>query len=193
MRIKEEKGILRGQNVFFPPLFWLAVCLVTAVLVGCANPERQPASLSTAVSEPVRIQDLVISTGQTVYVPAYAKIFIDARGRTIDLVVTLTIHNTDFQNEIILTSVRYFNAQGELRKEYLPQPMRLSPLATTEFLVENSADDGGMGTNFVVEWVAAQPVYEPIVEAIMIQVASGQGISFTSPGRVIYEISPENQ
>lgn len=139
------------------------------------------------------MQDLIISTGQTIYVPAYAKIFIDPGGRMIDLVVTLSIHNTDFQHEIILTSVRYYNAQGELLKEYLTDPIPLGPLATTEFLVANDPGNGGMGANFIVEWVAAQPVYEPVVEAVMVQVASGQGISFTSPGRIISQIRPDGE
>jgi hypothetical protein len=42
-----------------------------------------------------------------------------------------------------------------------------------------------LGANFIVEWVASTEVSEPIVEAIMIGTDFQQGISFTSPGKVI--------
>jgi hypothetical protein len=44
---------------------------------------------------------------------------------------------------------------------------------------------GGVGANFIVEWIAEKEVSEPVVEAVMISAASNQGISFVSPGRII--------
>ena len=41
---------------------------------------------------------------------------------------------------------------------------------------------GGLGANFLVEWVAEQPVYGPVVEAVMIGTAGTQAISFVSTG-----------
>lgn len=56
------------------------------------------------------------------------------RDRTIDLAVTLTVHNTDFEHTIVLTSVRYYDTQGQLLKEYLTEPRPLEALASTDFL-----------------------------------------------------------
>ena len=49
-------------------------------------------------SETISVQDLDISSGQTVFVPAYSEVYTDSNGRTIDLAVTLSVHNTDFEN-----------------------------------------------------------------------------------------------
>lgn len=166
---------------------WLVLLMLIMFLLGCnSNPPDQ--ALPPLDEETVQVQDLDITTGQTIYVPAYSEIYFAGNGRTLDLAVTLSIHNTDFENPIFITSVRYYDTQGQMVKEYLQQPQRLGPLASTDFFVEPGNQTGGTGTNFIVEWVAEQPVYEPIVETVMINTASAQGISFTSPGRVIRQL-----
>ena len=42
---------------------------------------------------------------------------------------------------------------------------------------------GGSGTNFIVSWNAEEPVYRPIVEAVMIGFFKEHSISFMSPAR----------
>lgn len=161
--------------------------LTLGVAVACTSP---PANQPTPQPAP-SIQDLDIAVGQTIYVPAYTKIYSSSRGQTLDLTVTLSIHNTDTDQSIFITSIRYYDAQGSLVKEYLDNPLQLPPLATADFYAEAiTAPGDGLGANFIVEWGAEQPVYEPIVEAIMIHADSTQGISFTSPGRVINQLQP---
>lgn len=77
-------------------------------------------------------------------------------------------------------------------KSYLKKPLRLSALATTGFLAEREDTSGGSGADFLVEWVASQAVSEPIVEAVMIDAHSQQGISFVWSGKVIRELAPES-
>lgn len=180
-----SKQRIRVKTAALP---WLTGLVILFILMGC-NTQNTPSL--PAPSEPtIRLSDLDITTGQTIYVPAYSEMYIMPE-RTLDLAVTLTIHNTDFENPIILTSVRYYDTQGQLLKEYLTEPRQLNPLASTDFFVEASEQSGGIGTNFVVEWGAEQPVFEPIVEAIMLNASNDRGISLTSPGRVIKQITPQ--
>lgn len=166
----------------------LVFALTLGIAAACSSP---PGSQPTPQPAPP-IQDLDIAVGQTIYVPAYTKIYSSPRGQTLDLTVTLSIHNTDTDQPIFLTSIRYYDAQGRLVREYLDNPLQLAPLATADFYVEaNTASGEGLGANFIVEWGAEQPVYEPVVEAIMIHADSTQGISFTSPGRVINQLQSE--
>ena len=81
--------------------------------------------------------------------------------------------------------MKYYNSDGNLVREHLENPLRLAPLASTDFVVNQSDQTGGSGANFLVEWVAEIEVYEPIVEALMVSTSSQQGISFISQGRVI--------
>ncbi len=125
-----------------------------------------------------------IVDGQTVYVPVYSHIYADG-GRPHLLETTLSIRNPDPTRAISIKSVKYFDTKGLLIKEYLDGKMRLGPLETTAFLVEKRDTSGGSGANFIVVWDAEKPVYEPLVEAIMVGFSENHSISFTSPGRAL--------
>ena len=169
----------------------LVICLV--FLAGCtssqkaqinSNQTNSPAS-SQISSQEVKFETLKIATGQTIYVPIYSEIYFFNRTRTLQLAATLSVRNTDSQNPITITSVRYYDSDGNLVKNHLESPLRLAPLASTEFIVDQNDQTGGSGANFIVEWVAETEVFEPILEAVMVSTTSQQGISFLSKGRVI--------
>lgn len=146
---------------------------------------RPPASTSEAFSSPLlNKQPYYPVEGQTVYVPAYSHVYHED-GRPHLLTITLSIRNTDQDHEIIVTSVLYYDTSGKLVKSHLEKPLKLKPLATTEFLVERKDATGGSGANFIVEWHADYPVTAPIVETVMIDTSSQQGISFVRQGKVI--------
>jgi hypothetical protein len=104
---------------------------------------------------------------------------------------TLSIRNTDSQHPIRINAVRYYGSDGELVKDYAPQPFRLGTMASTEFVVEENDTAGGAGANFIIEWSASAEVTSPVVEAVMIGTVSQQGISFISEGRVIKDRSTQ--
>jgi hypothetical protein len=126
-----------------------------------------------------------IAMGQTIYVPVYSHIYYENQNKVLYLSATLSIRNTDLSNPIIITSVRYYDTEGKLIKHYLERPVELGSLASTDFVVERTDTSGGLGANFIVEWIAGKEVSKPVIEAVMISAVSSQGISFVSPGRVI--------
>lgn len=130
--------------------------------------------------------EIKITDGQTIYVPAYSHIY--SRGGEPHLLeVTLSIRNTDPKRGIRLREVRYYDTQGTLVKNYLDGILELRPLETVEFLVEKQDTQGGSGANFIIIWDASKPVYEPIVEAVMIGLTKEHSISFISPSRPLAE------
>ena len=132
------------------------------------------------------------ATGQTVYVPVYSHIY-HRGGMAFLLEVTLSVRNTDRSAPITVTAVDYHDTQGRRLRKHLDRPLRLPPLATAEFLVEEEDESGGSGANFIVEWVSAAEVSEPVIEAVMIGTAGSQGISFLSPGRVVARTGPADE
>lgn len=128
--------------------------------------------------------------GQTIYVPIYSHIYIRDKTRVINLTATLSIRNTDAQNPIRIASARYYGTNGALVREYVNKPLRLAPMASTDFVVEEDDTTGGVGANFIVEWSAGVEVTAPVVEAVMISTASQLGISFVTAGRVIKDRAP---
>lgn len=126
--------------------------------------------------------------GQVVYVPAYSHVYHD-EGKPCLLTITLSVRNTSMESDIVVKSVRYFDTKGKEVKSYLDKPVRLPALGTTEVLIERDDTTGGSGANFLVQWYSEKPVTEPIIEAVMIDTKSQQGISFARRGSVISEVA----
>ena len=185
-----------------------SICLIIAILLltGCQSlngqntaqkppstptescPQYSPnlnAGVTSVPSESLNPSQIV--RGQKIYIPFYSQLYEpEGLGRRLDLRGTLSIRNTSETDKIRITRVHYFNSDGTLVKKCLEgKHSVLSPLASTDFVVEQNDRTGGSGANFIVEWVAETEVYEPIVEALMVSTSSQQGISFISQGRVI--------
>jgi hypothetical protein len=167
------------------------IVVAVILLVSCTStsiPLNSQPNTHQAISSQKTVtldKNFQIAMGQTIYVPIYSHIYHHNRQEIFNLAATLSIRNTDLEKPIILTSVRYYDSEGKLVKQYLESPIQLDALASTDFFIKKNDTSGGSGANFIVEWVASTKVSEPIIEAVMIGTDSQQGISFTSPGKVI--------
>ncbi|MFG0256235.1 MAG: DUF3124 domain-containing protein [Rhodopirellula sp. JB053] len=132
--------------------------------------------------------------GQRLYVPAYSHVY-HREGAPYDLTVTLYIRNTDVEHEIVVTSVRYFDTSGKEIRSMLNKPLKLAPLASTEFVIKREDKAGGSGASFIVEWGAGTEVNQPIVETVMIDTKGQQGISFVASSVILSESdkSPDDE
>ena len=97
----------------------------------------------------------------------------------------MSIRNTDPRHPITLVSVKFYDTDGKLVKEYLDNPAELKAMASTRYILTESDTRGGSGANFLVKWTSKIKVNPPLIEGVMIGTKSGQGISFTSRGQVI--------
>lgn len=129
--------------------------------------------------------DIQLSKGQTVYVPAYSHIYSGNREIPFLLTVTLSIRNIDLDHPITITVVDFYETQGKFLKKYLDKPVQLGPLESTRYIVPQKDKSGGSGANFLVEWKSEKAVNPPIIESVMIGTQFQQGISFTSRGQAI--------
>jgi hypothetical protein len=130
---------------------------------------------------------LQLTKGQTVYIPAYSHIYHGNREVPLLLSVTLSIRNTDPTNSLTVTAVNYHETDGSLLKEYIKEPLVLSPLGTNRYIVAERDSSGGSGANFIVKWHSEKPITPPIMETVMISTQSQLGISFTSRGQAIVQ------
>ncbi len=149
------------------------------VILGAVILLAGPAGSANAESH------IVVSGGQTVYVPIYSHIYSGLKGRPFSLAATLSIRNTDPKHPVMLMSVKYFDSDGKLVKEYLDKPSELKAMATTRYILTEGDTTGGSGANFLVKWQSKVKINPPLIEAVMIGTRSGQGISFVSRGQVI--------
>jgi hypothetical protein len=134
--------------------------------------------------------EIVLSKGQTVYVPAYSHVLMGDRPLEFNMATTLNVRNTDTKQFIVIRKVNYYDSNGKLVKALLSEPKRLGPLASTSFFVKETDTSGGLNPSFIIVWDAEKRVNSPFIESVMIGGRGGQGISFVSQGQEIRE-SPE--
>jgi hypothetical protein len=132
---------------------------------------------------------IVLLKGQTVYIPAYSQIYYGDSKRAFDLAVTLSIRNTAANERINVLAVDYHDSDGKLIKHYVGKETSVNAMGSIHFVVQESDKAGGPGAHFIVRWQSANKVSPPIMESIMIGTRSQQGISFTSRGQPLQEVS----
>jgi len=162
------------KNKHRPPNFLYFLLLIFSV--GILTPAGSSAG------------DIQLSMGQSVYVSIYSHIYSGLKARPFDLAAILSIRNTDINQPVTIVSVKYYDTEGKLLKEYLDDPIQLKALASTRYIIMEDDKAGGSGANFIVKWKSNKKVTPPIIEAVMIGTHSGQGISFVSRGQVIEEL-----
>lgn len=174
--------------------YFCSFCFIFLFLFGCEkNPTNSTiVELNTAIpinTESIELpSDFKAITGQIIYLPIYSNIYHSNQQRLHNLGVTMTFHNTDLKNSLIIKSIEYYNTQGNLIEKILTFPVSLKPLASTNFFIPDNDTRGGIGANLLIEWIADKKVSNPIAEAIMLSTASTQGISFTTQGKVVKEL-----
>ena len=168
---------------------WICGAIAAIVVSSCSTQtaSRSPVDAENQTSlKAVTVDRGKVVMGQTLYVPVYSHVYqFRDQEHVMNLSVTLSIRNTDLTHSIVITSVRYYDTNGQLIRQDIKSPVELKPMASTDFFV--SADDarGGTGANYIVEWVSEEKVYEPVVEALMINTMGNQGLSFVIPAKVL--------
>ncbi|MCF8365707.1 MAG: DUF3124 domain-containing protein [Bacteroidales bacterium] len=174
-------------------LLYLSLFLLIMLMACNSTKDKQTQAVGMSgdyleVSSEV-FSNLLLVKGELIYVPVYSDIYGTDVNKKIKLSATLSIRNTDMQNQIIVSIVDYYDTHGKKIRNYLESPVKLKPLQTVSYLVPYNEAEGGVGANFIVEWVSEQEVSEPVVEAVMIGTSSSLGISFVCQGKVLKYIS----
>ncbi|MCU0460886.1 MAG: DUF3124 domain-containing protein [Bacteroidales bacterium] len=172
----------------------LVLILVAVLFSACADQKSEDTKYVTAPDtfDPATL--LVKGpadsglTGQLLYMPVYSNIPYHIVGMSeFDMSAFVAVHNTDLLNPIKITKALYFDTHGKPVFDFLIEGVvDLEPLATRDFYVPYE-DKSGTGANFLIEWISAERVSEPLVESITISLKPNQSVAFLSKGRVIRE------
>jgi hypothetical protein len=136
--------------------------------------------------------EILLSSGTTLYVSIYSNVYSGPKAKPFELASMLSLRNTDPKNSITIFKADYYDNHGRLVEGYVKEPLELGPLASTHIYIREYDKRGGPGANFIVKWKSKNPVNPPIIEGLMLGMASGQGLAFRCPGQVIDEHG-ENQ
>lgn len=188
----------------------LMLTVAAALMLGCSREQPDPASHGSAATRLKPAATVPQPTlRRTVYVPVYSSIYLGLDGATVsqrpgvtvfegstkqhmlELSATVSVRNVSPHYGLTLNAVRYYDSTGKQVREYLNKPSELAPLASVEFVVPRTDTAGGPGANFLIEWSGRNDMDEALIESVMIGQSANAGFSFTSPGRVLKNGSPE--
>lgn len=129
-----------------------------------------------------------LSSGQTLYLPIYSKIWHGDRvaDHPADSLLSalVSIRNTSLKTPIRILSARYYGTDGKLLGEYLQKPALVNAMGTLELFVERREAEGGSGANFVIRWDSAAPTNAPLVEAVHADIRGGvHALAFITTAR----------
>lgn len=179
--------------------FFFTATLLALVLVSCNEQQETSPDEESTVKDTVVDSVLVeqadsfnrnaSSIGQMVYVPVYSHIYQRDQEKTFNLTTTLSIRNADPYRSFIISKVNYYDSKGNLVQKYIDSEVKIAPLASTSYVIEERDLRGGVGANFLVNWKSEEPIIPPVIEAVNISTSNQQGVSFLSVGRVLEERS----
>ncbi|MBF0135081.1 MAG: DUF3124 domain-containing protein [Magnetococcus sp. DMHC-1] len=136
---------------------------------------------------------------QAVYAPVYSHVLhgnLGRDGKPEEMLLSsmLSVRNTDPSYGMTIIKVDYYDTHGQIIRRYITKPVTIPAMGSTDFFVENRDRSGGTGANFVVEWEAAQPINQPIVESVQVYFWGTQAQAFVSRGQPIHlHVKPEVQ
>ena len=125
-----------------------------------------------------------LSAGTT-YLSVYSHIYTLSQERISDLTATISMRNTSTTDTLYLFKAEYFDTNGKSVRNYVTQPIFITPMETAEIVIEQKDNAGGSGANFIFDWKSKPGAPEPLFEAIMISTSGQQGLSFTTQGKRI--------
>ncbi len=124
----------------------------------------------------------------SVYVPLYSGLYVGGQRSLTNLSATLSLRNTSADQTLVVTSVTYFNGNGEAVLELFDMPHALAPMATAEFYIDQSGMDGGPVAGVVVKWGAETSIAPPLIEAVIVGNYGVKSISFVSRGESLPQL-----
>ena len=116
-----------------------------------------------------------------VYVPIYSDIYNQTRDTRTMLTATLSIRNTSIRDSLFVSTIDYYNTQGDLVRSYIDSPIYLKPMESIDYVIEQQDNSGGSGANFLIDWYSKKQL-NPLFQAVMVGGLGAQAFSFTTDG-----------
>ena len=131
-----------------------------------------------------------LSSGQSLYLPVYSHILFGNVGRSgtpaqVAMSTLVSVRNTDPARPLRVLSARYYDTNGKLLGERLPNPVVVVALGTLELFIERNDLSGGSGANFIIKWDANAPINPPLVEAMHVNMDGGKALVFVTQAHPI--------
>lgn len=165
---------LKMKNIF------LFILIITSFW-GCNKSKKVDAAHSINWSKKrIDISEKDSLTFGKSYLSIYSQIYSMSEHKTHNLTTIVSLRNTSDIDTIYLLKATYFDTHGKLIRTYFDYPIFLTPMETTEIIIDELDISGGTGSNFIFDWKIPTKCSKPLFEAVMSSTKGQQGLSFTT-------------
>jgi hypothetical protein len=116
------------------------------------------------------------------YLSIYSQIYSISEHKSQNLTAMVSLRNISDLDTIYILRAEYYDTHGKSVRSYFDHPIFLTPMETTEIVIDEIDITGGTGSNFIFEWKIPKNCPEPLFEGIMNSMMGQQGLSFTTQG-----------
>jgi hypothetical protein len=142
------------------------------------------------ISYSAKVAAAELSTGGTIFVPAYRS-FYQIYGTTRDsyaLTSTFFLYNIDPKQAVEVLSVDFHDSSGKLLKKMIDAPLLVKPRNSKEITLQPRTQvDEDCASYLMIRWKSGQPANSPVVEVLMVGQVMNRGISFSTQGVEVKE------
>ncbi len=172
---------------------FLVLFALVLILNSCSNPDSNVRKETPDVHEVNQflMNGLDLPHRETIYIPIYSEIHMEHDTRKLRLTVTVSIRNTSQKDTIYLENINQYNAKGKIVHQYLDETMFLTPMQSTNYVIEEDESEMEVEGSFIINWGAKSADPKPIFQAVMISAHGPQGISFVTEGVSLTRKVPE--
>lgn len=140
----------------------------------------------------VDIDKTLLSYREKVYLPVYPQDYLVRANKNFTLVASVHVENKSRSESIYVLAVNYYNSDGNLTDRIIHKAVKIYPLETVQFVLNNNLTDGENGENVIVDWGSKKEVEKPDIFMEMIMNTPKGPVQFKDDGIIIsdqYEIN----
>jgi hypothetical protein len=163
-------------------LFFAAALLPSGLFPSWGLAEEVPRALAASAAALQPLPAVIEGVSGRTYAPAYSSVMAGGGTTRIDFSVTLSVHNGSAKGPLVIERIDYHDAAGRLVETMFDRSVAIRPYGTIQLTIPQSDTRGGLGADFVVDWIAPDRT-DPIVETVMMSSHGSQSYALVSPGR----------
>jgi len=170
--------------------FTIVILFSSLLFLGCTEKQRKQ-EYKTAKKEtnfihfyPTPIDTKKFEEHHTIYLPVYSHVY-TSEDLHEPMGITLSIRNTDINENLFIEKISYYNTYGELVDSYIEKPHILKPMSSIDFVVDLRDMRGGSGANFIVKWTKIEDITTPVIQAVMVNNSGNRAFAFITNGHPV--------
>jgi len=133
----------------------------------------------------VDIDNATLTYHEKVYLPLYPQDYLDQAHKSTSLMASVHIENKSHSEPIYILAVNYYNSNGNLAERLIKKTVKIYPLETLRFIINNKLTDGGNGENVIVDWGCMTKDKKPGIFMEMIMDTPDGSVSFKDEGIIV--------